>query len=417
MKNSLLDRLIKYAKIDTQSDENSDTSPSTENQFNLARILVDDLKAIGIETVEVDEYCYVYAKIESNIPEDHPAFNKVPSPGFIAHMDTATNISGKDVQPRIIETYCGTDILLKNNHVITLTENPALRDCIGHTILTADGTTLLGADDKAGIAAIITAAEQLIHTPAQLHPDIWIAFTPDEEVGRGTAHFDLKKFGADFAYTVDGGEAGEINNETFSADHAVITITGRDTHPGTAKDIMVNAIRIAADIVALLPRDMAPETTSKKEPFIHPHDLFASVENATIKLLLRAFETNVLDEQKKVLQDIIDNVGKAYPNATISLDITRTYRNMKNTLETVPHVTRYLEEAVKRTGVEARWQAIRGGTDGSGLTAMGLPCPNIFTGGNNFHSFTEWISIDILEKASQTVLNIIDICVEKALPA
>ena len=414
MKQPLLNRFIRYVKIDTQSDEASITVPSTKKQFDLAEKLRDELIDLGADAVELDDRCYLYAKINSNIPKDHPAFGKTPKMGFIAHLDTSPSVTGKDVNPRVIERYQGGEIRLGNGYTITPRENPVLDDSLGQTLVTTDGTTLLGADDKAGIAIIMTAAEILKKSSGILYPDIRIGFTPDEEIGRGAAHFNLKKFDADFAYTIDGGPAGEINNETFSADSAVITIKGRDIHPGEAKDVMVNAVKVAADIISHLPRDYSPETTSGKEPFIHPHHVEGQVGNAVIKFLLRAFDTDTLVRQQKMLEDIIAEVGRDYPAAGIHLDIKEAYRNMHQVLATLPHICDYLETAVKRAGLTPKWVPVRGGTDGSGLTAMGLPCPNVFTGGYNYHGQTEWVSVDIMETSVQTLLHLIDIVVEAA---
>lgn len=414
MKEQLLGRFIDYVRIDTQSDENSETVPSTMRQFDLAKQLVEELTRMGVDSVELDDHCYVYAKLNANIPRDHPAFGKTAKIGLIAHLDTSPSVTGKGVTPRVIKDYPGGDILLNSAFTITERENKDLKASIGHTLVTTDGTTLLGADDKAGIAIIMTAVSQLKSNPSLLHPDIRIGFTPDEEVGRGARHFNLEKFDADFAYTIDGGPAGEINNETFSADAAVISITGRDIHPGEAKGIMVNALAVAAKIVSMLPGKMTPETTSKKEPFIHAHFMEGQVGSAAVKLLLRAFDEKTLTRQKRILEQIISTVQSDYPRAGIALDISSTYRNMRDRLETVPHVSRYLEQAVKRTGLAPRWVAVRGGTDGSGLTAMGLPCPNIFTGGHNYHGQTEWVSLDIMEKSVETVLNLMQICIENA---
>ena len=414
MKDQLLNRFITYVKIDTQSDEDSTTTPSTDRQFDLARLLVKELNQLGLDSVELDDQCYVYAKLNSNLPQTHHLYQKAPKLGFIAHLDTSPSVTGKNVIPRIIKGYKGGNIKLNDAFTITDTENPVLKESIGQTLITTDGTTLLGADDKSGIAIIMTAISQLAADPSILHPDIRIAFTPDEEVGKGSSHFNLEIFDADFAYTVDGGPAGEINNETFSADSAVISIKGRDIHPGEAKDIMVNALRVAADIVSRLPIEMSPETTSEKEGFIHPHFMEGQVGTAVIKILLRAFDIKTLKQEKALLQQIISQVQEKYPAAVIELEISQTYRNMRETLETVPHISRYLEEAVKRTGLVPKWVPVRGGTDGSGLTAMGLPCPNIFTGGHNYHGQTEWVSLDIMEKSVETVLNLVQICIESS---
>jgi len=413
MKKSLSKRFIEYVKIDTQSDENSSSVPSTKKQFDLAKVLVSQLEEIGMDTIELDDFCYVYAHLKSNIPTDHPGYGRFPKIGLIAHLDTAPGTTGANVNPRIIEEYQGGDIQLDDSLSLTLKENPALKESMGHTLVTTDGTTLLGADDKAGIAIIMTALDELKKSKSILHPDIRVAFTPDEEIGRGATHFDLKKFDADFAYTVDGGPAGEINKETFSADSAQIHITGRDTHPGEAKNIMVSAIQAAARIISQLPADMLPETTEKRQPFIHPYNLQGTVGNASIKCLLRAFDTQPLAHEKEILNSIISNVKKEYPGVDISLDITQTYRNMGDVLDTVSHVTDHLELAVKNTGLTPKWVPVRGGTDGSGLTAMELPCPNIFTGGHNYHSPLEWISLDIMKKSVQTLLNLVQIWVNE----
>lgn len=412
MKNLLLNRFVRYAGIDTQSDENSGTSPSTDKQFDLARLIVSELEAMGLDQAELDNHCHVYARLNSNIPKDHKAFRKTPKIGLIAHLDTSPSVSGKNVVPQILNTYQGGDIILSDTFTIYEKENPALKDSIGHTLITTDGTTLLGADDKAGIAIIMTAIHHLKTHPEILRPDIRIAFTPDEEIGKGTLHFNLEKFDADFAYTVDGGPAGEINNETFSADSAVISIKGRNIHPGEAHGVMVNAIKIAADIIGFLPKDMAPETTKDKAPFIHPYFMEGDVGTAVVKFLLRAFDIKTLEKQQALLEEIIIRVQEDYPASMVELETSETYRNMHEALKQVPHVSAYLEEAVRRTGLLPKWVPVRGGTDGSGLTAMGLPCPNIFTGGHNYHGRTEWISLDIMEKSVETVLNLLQICLE-----
>ncbi len=416
MKKQLLDRFIRYVKIDTQSDENSGTSPSAKKQFDLARLLVSELQAMGLDPVELDDHCYVYARLDSNIPKDHKAFKKLQKKGtkigLLAHLDTSPSVSGKTVTPQIINTYKGGDIRLNDAFTIYEKENPHLKDAMGHTLITTDGTTLLGADDKAGIAIIMTAVHHLKTHPEILHPDIRIAFTPDEEIGKGALNFDLKKFDADFAYTIDGGPAGEINNETFSADSAVISIKGRNIHPGEAHGIMVNAIKIASDIIGFLPKDMAPETTKDKAPFIHPYAMEGTVGTAVVKFLLRAFDIKTLKKQKVLLEEIIIRVQENYPESMIELETSQTYRNMHDALKQIPHVSAYLEEAVRRTGLQPKWVPVRGGTDGSGLTAMGLPCPNIFTGGHNYHGQTEWISLDIMEKSVETVLHLFQICLE-----
>lgn len=402
MKNEIIEQFCRYAKINTQSKEESETFPSTKCQFDLAKILVEELLDLGLNDAHVDDFGYVMASLPANTNGD------VSVIGLIAHMDTSPEAPGANVKPQIIESYSGGDIVLIENELsIKEMECSDLKECIGHTIITSDGTTLLGADNKAGITAIMTAVRRLIKNKNILHGTIKIAFTPDEEVGRGVDHFDFNKFGADFAYTVDGGIPGEINMETFSADSAVITVTGKNIHPGVAKGIMVNAIRIIGEIVAKLPFEMAPETTEGYEPFIHPMSLVGSVENASIKMILRDFKKEGLVKQKEILENLIVKVQKDYPKAIINLEITKSYRNMREFIEKRPEVTNKLFLAAKDAGVEPEWIPIRGGTDGSRLSAQGLPTPNIFTGGCNFHSKTEWLSVDFLMKSIETIINLV----------
>lgn len=413
MKQELLNRFLDYVSIDTQSDENSKTIPSTKKQFDLANRLVDELTAMGVADVVLDSKCYVYAKLPANLPDGHPLKENPPKVGFIAHLDTAPATTGKNVNPQIVGAYPGGDIKISPTLTLTPKENPALNDAVDHTLITTDGTTLLGADDKAGIAIIMTALNRIIKNPDILHPELRVAFTPDEEIGKGARHFNLKKFDADAAYTVDGGPAGEINRETFSADSAEISIKGRETHPGEAKGILINALKIASFIISELPQSLAPETTSKRQPFIHPYIFEGSVADARIKCLLRGFDLKDLARQKIILEEIGKRTRKKWPKAVVDLNFSQTYRNMKEVLETVPHVTDHLEAAVRRAGLEPRWIPVRGGTDGSGLTEMGLPCPNIFTGGHNYHGPSEWISLDIMEKSVQTVVNLAQIWVNE----
>ncbi|ROL61120.1 peptidase T [Bacteroidetes/Chlorobi group bacterium ChocPot_Mid] len=416
MAETALERFIRYAKIDTQSQEGSDRYPSTEKQFDLLNLLVKEVKELGYKDVEIDNYGYVFATIPSNIPEGHPAFGKVPVIGFLAHVDTSPDSSGKDVKPQIIENYQGGDIVLPGDpsKVIKMSENKNLAKCIGHTIVTSDGTTLLGADDKAGVAAIMTLAQVLSENSSILHGDIRIGFTPDEEIGQGTKYFDIKKFGAKYAYTIDGDMPGELNKETFSANSAIITIEGRDIHPGMAKNIMVNSIRAMADIIAKLPRDMAPETTEKYEPYIHPHTAEGSVVKSTIKFLLRDFKTSGLDEQKRILESIIKEVQPLHPKAKFNLEIIEMYRNMREKLDENPLVLECLWEAAEQAGANPYWEPIRGGTDGSRLTEMGLPTPNIYAGGQNFHSVNEWLSVDAMNLTVKTLINLVQIWVKKS---
>lgn len=415
MKETALDRFLRYVRIDTQSKEDSDTYPSTQKQFDLLNLLVQELRTLGVPDVKIDKYGYVMATLPQNLPRSDKAPGKVPAVGFIAHVDTSPSASGENVKPQII-AYIGGDIVLPGDKSIIIreSENPQLKKCVGKTIVTSDGTTLLGADDKAGIAIIMTAIDTLISDPSIPHGDIKIGFTPDEEVGNGTKYFDIKAFGADVAYTLDGDSPGELNKETFSANGAIITVHGRNIHPGTAKDIMVNSLRAMADIIARFPKTMAPETTEGYEPYIHPHQLKGEEEKSVLNILLRDFKTEGLDKQKEILEKIIEDVKPLHPKARIELQIKESYRNMRDGLEKDTRVLECLWEATKRTGLEPRWVPIRGGTDGSRLTAMGLPTPNIFTGGQNFHGKTEWISIDAMQKAVETVVNLVQVWVEKS---
>jgi tripeptide aminopeptidase len=416
MSETALDRFVRYAKIDTQSEEESETYPSTQKQFDLLNLLVKELKTLGAQAVSIDEHGYVMGTIPGNVPENHSAHGKVPTVGLVAHVDTSPSASGKDVKPQVIQDYQGGDIVLPADPTVVISEgeNPELKSNIGKTIVTADGTTLLGADDKAGIAIIMTAAEKLLTTPSLVHGEIKIAFTPDEEVGAGTKYFDIKKFGAAYAYTVDGDTPGELNKETFSANLAVITVQGRNIHPGSAKGIMVNSIRAMADIIARMPKDIAPETTEGYEPYIHPHALEGSEAESTLKILLRDFHTPGLDTLKEKLEDIITEVQALHPKTTIELKIIEQYKNMKDYMGDDARVLDCLWEAAGRAGLDQKWVPIRGGTDGSRLTEKGLPTPNIFTGGANYHGKTEWLSVWGMEKSVETVVHLTQLWVEKS---
>lgn len=403
LKFNALDRFLRYIKIDTQSNENSLAFPSTEKQFDLALLLAKELHELGLGDANVDDHCYVTATLSSTTD------NIASVIGLIAHLDTSSEVSGKNVKPVVIQSYQGGDIVLDmyKSIIIRESEDPELSGALGHTIVTSDGSTLLGADDKAGIAAIMTAVEYLKNHPDIPHGIVKIVFTPDEEIGRGIDFFDLDNFGADFAYTVDGGFTGELNDETFSADAAIITITGRDMHPGSAKDRMVNSIKAMAELITRLPSNMAPETTGGRNAFIHPQTLNGSVGCTTIKLLLRDFTENGLNNQKIILCQIIDDVKAMFPQASFDLNITPTYRNMRQELLRNPHVLNRLEDAVLKTGIKPIWRPIRGGTDGAVLTSRGLPTPNIFTGSCNSHSLTEWQDIDGLVKVVETIINLL----------
>jgi tripeptide aminopeptidase len=415
MNDSVLDRLLRYVRIDTQSKEDAESYPSTSKQFDLLNLLVAELKEIGLKDVSIDKYGYVMATIPSNLPSNHKAARKVPVVGLISHVDTSPSESGANVKPQVID-YKGGDIVLPGDKSVIIkdSENPELKRNIGKKVVTSDGTTLLGADDKAGLAIIMTAAQTLVNNPTILHGDIRIAFTPDEEIGAGTKFFDIKKFGAQFAYTVDGDTPGELNKETFSADQAVITVYGRNIHPGSAKGIMVNSIRTMADIIARMPKDIAPETTEGYEPYIHPHTMEGEESKSTLKILLRDFNTPGLAVLKKKLEQIIADVQPLHPKAKIELKIIEQYRNMKDGLGSDPRLLDCLEEATRRAGFDPEWKPIRGGTDGSKLTAAGLPTPNLFTGGQNYHCKNEWASVHGMEKAVETVVNLAQLWVEKS---
>ena len=408
--NSLAHRFIKYAKIDTQSDPNSATCPSTEKQKNLGKVLVQELLEIGISDAEMDENGYVYGTIPATSDKNLPVIF------FCSHMDTSPDCSGENVKPIIHDNYQGQDLILPddNNIVIKLAEHRDLKQQFGNSIITASGTTLLGADNKAGLAEIMEAAAFLMNNPDVKHGTIKILFTPDEEIGRGVDKANLEKLGADFGYTIDGETLGSIEDETFSADGATLTVNGVSTHPGFAKGKMESAIKIIADIIASLPKDtLTPEATHQKEGFIHPVSIGGQVEQAEAHFIIRDFTDEKLAEHGKFLDETIKNVLKNYPNSTYNLEIKPQYRNMKQVLNKHPKIVEYGIEAIERAGVVAKQQSIRGGTDGSRLSYMGLPCPNIFAGEHAFHSKQEWVSVQDMEKAVQTIINIAIIWEEK----
>jgi tripeptide aminopeptidase len=410
MSETALDRFIRYVKIDTQSQEGVEAYPSTQKQLELLKLLLEELDELGLSDARMDEYGYVTATIPANLPGGS---RQVPTIGLIAHVDTSPSFTGANVKPQIICDYAGGDIVLPGV-VIQAAENPELAQNLGKTIVTSDGTTLLGADDKAGVAIIMTVAQTLIETPSMAHGRVRIAFTPDEEVGNGTKFFDLQAFGGDFAYTVDGGTPGELNRETFSADSAVITVHGRNIHPGDAQGIMVNSLRAIADVVVRMPKDMAPETTAERQPFIHPQSLEAQEAKSTLNILLRDFETDGLRAQAEILRAILAEVQSLHPRARFELAITESYRNMRDALERYPRVTEALWEATKRAGFGPKWVPIRGGTDGSRLTEKGLPTPNVFTGGQNYHGPMEWLSVEGMNKSVETILHLLQIWAEEA---
>lgn len=406
-----LERFLNYVKYDTQSSEESETYPSTMKQLELAKTLVEELKEMDLEDIELTEHGYVFATLPSNVQ------NKVPTIGLIAHVDTSPDVSGKDVKPVIHKKYKGGDIVLPKDQtqIIEFDKNPALKNCIGHDIITTDGTTLLGADNKAGIAEITGTLRYLLQNPDIKHGKVRIAFTVDEEVGTGTKYFDVKKFGADFAYTIDGETAGEVEDETFCADTAIVKIRGVNVHPGYAKNKMINGIKIAAELIEQLPKNsMSPETTEKREGYLHPNGIKGGVELTEITFLVRDFTVEGLKEKEKYLQNICTQLTKNYQPASLAIEIKESYRNMKYKLDEHPEVVEYALEAVRRAGLEPTRNLIRGGTDGARLSFMDLPTPNIFTGGHNFHSQKEWISIQDMAKAVETIVHLLQIWAEKS---
>ena len=408
---TVTERFLRYVTIDTQSDPESPASPSTEKQKDLGRVLVTELKAIGVADAHLDDYGYVYATIPANTDK------KVPVICFCSHMDTSPDVSGKDVKPQMVRNYRGGDITLPGDpsQVIRFAEHPALKNQIGNDIITTDGTTLLGADNKAGVAEIMDAAHFFINNPDVKHGTIRILFTPDEEIGRGVDNVDIKKLGADFGYTMDGESAGCIEDETFSADGATITIHGVSAHPGYAKGKMEHAIKIAAAIVERLPKEgCSPETTSGKQGFLHPIAIDGALEQATLSFIVRDFTEEGLKEKETLLEDIVKDVMKDYPRSTYTFEVKEQYRNMKQVIDRHPHILEYAIEAIRRAGLRPMRTAIRGGTDGSRLSFMGLPCPNIFAGEHAFHSRLEWVSRQDMEKAVQTIVHLAMIWEEKA---
>ena len=408
---TVLERFLRYVVIDTQSDPSSPTCPSTAKQKNLGALLARELQELGLTDAHLDEHGYVYATIPANTAK------QVPVICFCSHMDTSPDCSGKNVKPHIVRNYQGGDIVLPadSTQVIRADEHPALKDQIGNDIVTSDGTTLLGADNKAGVAEIMDAARFLIANPQILHGTIKILFTPDEEIGRGVDKVDLAKLGANFAYTMDGETAGNIEDETFSADGAVITIEGVSVHPGFAKGKMEHAIKIAAEIIARLPRDTcSPETTDGKDGFLHPIGISGALETATLSFIVRDFTDAGLAEKEALLESIVKDVMVNYPRSTYRLDIKPQYRNMKQVIDRHPALIDNAMEAIRRAGLTPVKTSIRGGTDGSRLSFMGLPCPNIFAGEHAFHSRLEWVSVQDMEKAAQTIVHLAMIWEERA---
>jgi tripeptide aminopeptidase len=411
IQHTVLDRFLRYVVIDTQSDPASPTCPSTEKQKDLGRLLVRELQEMGLSDAHLDEHGYVYATIPATSDKRAPVIC------FCSHMDTSPDCSGKDVKPQIVRDYRGGDIVLPGDRsqIIRASEHPALADQIGNDIVTTDGTTLLGADNKAGLAEIMDAAKFLIEHPEVKHGPIKILFTPDEEIGRGVDKVDLQKLGADFAYTIDGETAGHLEDETFSADGATVTITGVSAHPGFAKGKMEHAMKIAAQIIERLPKDTcSPETTEGKEGFLHPIGISGSLESAKLSFIVRDFSERGLEEKEALLKSIVDSVMKAFPRSSAKIETKQQYRNMKEIVERHPEIVENAMEAIRRAGLTPVRGSIRGGTDGSRLSFMGLPCPNLFAGEHAFHSRLEWVSVQDMQAAVRTIVHLAMIFEERA---
>ncbi len=408
---TLLSRFLRYVQIDTQSDPHSPTQPSTQKQMDLGKVLAQELQELGLDDAHLDEHGYVYATLPAT-----PGQEEAPVICFCSHMDTSPDASGKGVKPLVHKNYRGQDLVLPDdeNVVIRMAEHHGLENCLGHTIITASGTTLLGADNKSGVAAIMTAVETLVNEPDRPHGKLRILFTPDEEIGRGVNAVDMEKLGADFGYTIDGEEFGSLQDETFSADGASVIIRGVSAHPGMAKGHLENGIKIAADIIAALPKDrLSPETTEGKQGFLHPVEMEAKAESARIDFIVRDFDNTLLAQHRQVLEDIVAEVAKTYPNSTIEVKFTEQYRNMKQVLDDHPHVMELAATAIRNVGITPKPDSIRGGTDGSRLSFMGLPCPNIFAGEHAFHSKYEWASLEEMEAAAKVMVEIARLATER----
>jgi tripeptide aminopeptidase len=409
MKKEIIERFTTYVKVDTQSNEENEACPSTPGQLTLANMLAEELKAIGMEDVHLDENGYLMATLPANTDKT------VPTIGFLAHVDTATDFTGANVKPQIHENYDGTDIVLNKEQQIILSPKdfPSLPKYKGHTLITTDGTTLLGADNKAGIAEIMTAMDYLIKNPEIKHGKIRVAFTPDEEIGRGPHKFDVAAFDAKYAYTVDGGPLGELQYESFNAASAKITVKGNNIHPGTAKGKMVNSAKIAMEFHASLPAEEAPEFTEGYEGFYHLLSINGDVEETKLSYIIRDFDKNNFEARKNTFNQIIEELKKKYGQETIVLEINDQYYNMKEKIEPVKEIVEIAHQAMEMLDIAPIVEPIRGGTDGSQLSYMGLPTPNIFTGGENYHGKYEFISVDNMEKATNVIINIIRLFEEK----
>ena len=406
---AVLERFLRYVQYDTQADEASETFPSTATQLMLLKVLAHELRSLGLADAAIDTHGYVTATVPGNSSKAG-----VPAIGFIAHVDTSPEVSGANVKPIVHRLYNGRDLVLPDDPtaILRMSECPPLADRIGDDIVTASGTTLLGADNKAGVAEIVTAVEYLLAHPEIVHGPIKVAFTPDEEVGRGTKFFDVAAFGSKYAYTMDGSARGDLEFESFSADAMTITFVGFNTHPGYAKGQLVNAIKVAADFIHRLPREMAPETTDGYEGFVHPYVLQGGGEKASVRFIIRDFQTAALEEKERMLERLAQEAA-ASCGARVEIAIEEQYRNMREVLDTYPQVVEYAREAIRRAGMTVRERPIRGGTDGSKLSFMGLPTPNIFAGEHNFHSRLEWVSAQDMEKAVEVIVNLARIWEER----
>ena len=408
----VLERFLRYVRVDTQSVEDAAGYPSTAKQLDLLRALVEELRGLGVADAAIDEWGYVTATIPATTRK-----KDVPVIGFIAHVDTSPEMPGAGVEPIVHRNYRGQDLVLPADPtaVLRFADNPALAEQIGHDIVTASGTTLLGADNKAGVAEIVTAAAWLVRHPEIAHGPVRLAFTPDEEVGNGTLHFDVAKFGARCAYTMDGETRGEVEMESFSADSMLVTFQGFNTHPGYGKGRLINAIKIAADFVGRLPKDrLSPETTAGYEDYVHPYVVDASVERTTVKLLIRDFRTAGLAEKEAFLAELARATVADWPGSSVTTRVEESYRNMREVLDRHPDVMENAREAIRRAGLAVREKPIRGGTDGSRLSFMGLPTPNLFAGEHNFHSRLEWVSVQDMEKAAEVIVHLAQVWEERA---
>lgn len=409
MKKTILDRFLKYVSIDTQSDENSETTPSTAKQFDLANVVKDELVKLGLKDVTLDENCYLMGTLPANTDK------KIPTIGFLAHFDTSPDMSGANIKPHMIDKYAGGDIVLNKEKNIVLSPSvfPELNEHIGHSLITTDGTTLLGADDKAGITEIITALEYLVSHPEIKHGTIKVGFTPDEEIGRGVDKFDVGKFNADFAYTMDGSGLGELEYENFNAAEAKLKVNGRNVHPGYSKDKMINAILVAMELNALLPVNQRPEFTQGYDGFFHIIKFEGTVESTSFKYIIRDHDKVKFEQKKGLIKDCVGLLNKRYGEGVIELTLKDQYFNMKEQVEPVIHIVDTAQKAMEELEIEPVVVPIRGGTDGARLSYMGLPCPNIFAGGLNFHGKFEFVSLDVMEKATKVILKIIELYTKK----